>query len=855
MRVSERLANVAMKHLLTLSCLLLPTALFADPPDLDVLNAGYPRAYFFRSAEGVASNPRVAFERFDADFSRLMGIQGKVLDEEIPGRSRRNIGAFTRFKKAHPRQLVLLHFNGNARDPRFDREEFHPAHFLYFEGTRILDDVSAEPGETEIRVADAERFQTDMGRFKTDNDDIGLCMLDERGRPDWSRSEQVRLVSVDPKRKTIRVRRGCYGTEPRAFPKGKAYAAAHVVEGPWGRKSHLLWVYNYSTRCPRDAEGRTCGDVLAADLARRFSPDGELAAFDGIQFDVLHNHPLSRRGTGADCDADGKADRGMFEGVNTYGAGVIEFCRGLREKLGKNRLILADGMSLGSQRAFGLLNGIESEGFPRLNDWELRDWSSGLNRHFYWRDHAAEPVFNYINHKFTTAGEKPGSRVRPDVPFGIHRLVFAAAVFTDSAVCYSFTPPKPRGRLIGVWDELVGGTLDRPGWLGMPLGPPVRLAAEGKDLLQSSPEFRVEASKGTQVRRDANGWHVTTEEGTDAPDLRLRLKDIPCNGPDLFVRIRAHGDPLRGHPREMARLMETAIAPPEGMLVAGEPPQTGMAVRGKPETELDRAAGAWVTPRRILIGDVAKRGFEVHPPYKKGVGYTFWSREVTVPEEARLRFSTGMGPKSPERSDGVWFRVYVSAADSSDPVVGGTKVFEHVQKAHRWEDHEVSLKPWSGKCIRLSFVADCGPHDNSTTDHAKWGGPVLVGPEGIEVWTEPRGFMTWLGGVPFTSAYYFDAVRGESVDLTVRVEGRAPFVIEAIEAYAAPDLIYREFEHGLVFANPSPRACKFDLADRFPGKQFRRIQGTELQDPEFNNGRPAGSVLRLEPMDAVFLRK
>ncbi|HID77286.1 MAG TPA: hypothetical protein EYP56_14980, partial [Planctomycetaceae bacterium] len=337
-----------------------PSAASAQPSSwhLDVLAGRYPAAFFFRSAEGLAANPRIEYHRWKGCFSRLMGIEGKVLDEEVPGRSLRNIEFFVRFKRQHPEQLVLLHYNGNARDPRFQREPFFAGHFLYYNGARILDDVPAEEGETEIRVADATLFRTGIGRYRDKNDDVGLCLVDEDGRPDWHHSEQVQLVAVDAKRNVIRVRRACYGTRPMAFPGGRAYAAAHVTEGPWGRQSHLLWFYNYSTACPRDRQGRSCAEVHADELARRFSSGGELEAFDGIEFDVLHDR-AGRRGKkrSPDCDADGRVDGGIIDGMNTYGIGVIEFCQQLRKRLGPKRLILADGASIANQRAFGILNG------------------------------------------------------------------------------------------------------------------------------------------------------------------------------------------------------------------------------------------------------------------------------------------------------------------------------------------------------------------------------------------------------------------------------------------------------------------------------------------------------------------
>ncbi|HUT33100.1 MAG TPA: hypothetical protein VNE39_06465 [Planctomycetota bacterium] len=505
--------------------------------ELRVLCDGYPRAYFFRQAEGFAANKRIEYGQWDKCFRRLMGIEGKVLDEEVPGRAERNIEFFTRFKRQHPDQLVLLHFNGNARDPRYQADKFFAGHWVYYNGAKILADVSAEEGETNVRVADASLFRTETGRYRTANEDVGLCLLDDAGRPDWHESEQTQLVSVDVKKGVIRVKRGCYGTKPRAFPANRAYAAAHAQEGPWGRASNLLWFHNYSTRCPRDEAGRTCSDVLVDDLAARFLPGGELAAFDGLEFDVLYHSHSGRGKRALDCDADGQPDSGVFAGVNTYGIGVVQFCRKLRERLGDGKLILADGMGVNSQRAFGLLNGIESEGWPHLSDWAMRDWPGGLNRHFFWAANARPPVFNYVNHKFITRGEKPGDTKPPDVPFSTHRLVLAAAVLTDSAVCYSFPPPKTGDELIGIWDELRKGTENVVGWLGKPLGPPVRLALQRPDLLKGEGKSRLQAVQA------------------DGKQVRFRLAHVPCDGPDLVVFVTARAEPMKGYPREVARLM------------------------------------------------------------------------------------------------------------------------------------------------------------------------------------------------------------------------------------------------------------------------------------------------------------
>ena len=171
--------------------------------DLRVLNDEYPRAYFFRMAEGTYE----PYEDWEANLERLMGIQGKALDEEIVGRTERNPEFFTRFKQNHPDQLVLLHFNGNARDPRYRRDKFFAGHWLYFNGAEILSEVPAGEVESEIKVSDASLFKVNIGRFKDRNEDIGLCELDEEGKPDWNKSEQVQLLSADSVKNIISVKR------------------------------------------------------------------------------------------------------------------------------------------------------------------------------------------------------------------------------------------------------------------------------------------------------------------------------------------------------------------------------------------------------------------------------------------------------------------------------------------------------------------------------------------------------------------------------------------------------------------------------------------------------------------------
>lgn len=830
--------------------------LLAGDSGLVIFSGVFPRAFFFRSAEGQAANPSIGYDAWEATFRRLMGIEGKVLDEEVPGRSVYNPDFFLRYKAEHPRQLVLLHYNGNARDPRFERDEFFAGHWLYHTGATILSDVSAEDAATEIAVSAVDRFRTNIGRYANKNDDIALCELDAEGRPDWFRCEQVTLESVDPERGVIRVVRGQYGTRRREFLAGQAYAAAHVTEGPWGANSNLMWYYNYSTKSPRDAAGRLALDVHAADVARRFRTGGELETFDGIEFDVLffeHGHG----GRGKDYDGDGEADDGWFDGVNSYGLGVREFTRQLREQL-PDKLILADGHGPRHQRSVGILNGIESEGWPDLRDPRLDGWSSGLNRHAYWDAFGCAPTFHYINHKYIAPGKAPGQVATPDVPFSIHRLVMAAALFTNAAFCYSYQPPKEAGERIGIWDELVMGAARRVGWLGEPTGPPLRLATQIPSLLGGSgsgvDDSLLAMLVGEDVTRTLEGGVLTLAGEPGAREIAFVLRGVPAEGPDLFIAMRSRGAALPGYPADVPRLAWLTLPASEGWLITEDLPEAGIARRGEPERELDPDSGARLVwrPGSVLANE-AHDAYFVHPPYLGGAtGYTFWTRDVTVPAAGKLSFFLGMGERAPGRSDGVTFRVQIAELEGGLPDTFQT-VFEHSQVEAAWTRHTVRLDTWAGGRVRLKFLSDAGPNDSPTTDHSYWGDATVTGPGGVDELTPEQTHMTWIGPEVFESHFYFKRIQGRSVNLEFTIEGGTQVDLLDFAAYARPDAIIRIFEGGAVLANPSPAPFTFDLQRLSPSVTYTRLLASSSQDTAVNDGTPVGGQLTLPAMDALFL--
>ncbi len=456
--------------------------------NLEIFGEEYPKAFFFRSSEKVYD----PYENWDENFNRLSGIIGKVLHEELKGREKA-VEYFKKFKQKHPEQVVLLHFNGDARDPLWESDAFFDGHWLYFEGSKILSDIMPEETST-FKVENARLFKMKVGTREKNpcSDEIGICSLDENGHANWHDAEQVKLLAVDYKANTITVKRGCFGTKPKTFKGGKVYAAAHVVEGPWGMKADnpLMWCYNYSTKAPKDKEGRLCYEIIAQNIGGKFLEGGELEIFDGIEFDVLHhnleNHSFlwMEKDRHPDCNGDTKPDFGILNGINTYGIGTFLFCKELREIMGDQKLIMADGFSENHIRAFPFLNGIESEGWPTGGDRLINDWSGGINRHLFWNQNALKPAFSFVNHKWFS-GKDPS--------ININRLVLAGSMFSNSIYCVSFSKPfvYNTSDTLGVkseiiYDEIVKGKENQTNWLGKPVSSMIRLAEHSPDLLKGN---------------------------------------------------------------------------------------------------------------------------------------------------------------------------------------------------------------------------------------------------------------------------------------------------------------------------------------------------------------------------------
>lgn len=534
------------------------------PPVPQMFAEGYPRSFFWWTTCQQLYERGASAEETDRALAQLQGIASPST----------YLDYFSAFKSRYPGKLVFLFSQGyvfsekpTVYDP-IDRSRLYAGHWVYFEGSRITGDVPAAEGELDIEVENPRHFRLGAGKTRRFSDDICLCALTADGQPDWSRSEQVKLVSLDAGRRVIRVRRGQYGTQPVAWTAGQAWAAAHASE-PWGYQDGASWIVNYSPFCPKDELGRTAADILLEEFSSLLIGGGLLSHYDGLEFDVMPfeagSRAIGRVGRGVDTDGDGLADGGYRDGVNIYAVGLYRFTEALRKRLGADKLFMADGntgSAAGAQRCFGVLNGIESEWWPRWGDMDVTLWSYGLNLHRFWHQFAHPEAFSYFIHKFGGHDRKQFL----SVPWNHHRLVMAAAQLVGAAFTSYFTPEPESGEAVGLWDEMVQGQTRQTGWLGQPLGPAVYLARREPDLLEGKgvgwPAEMVSRFQGSSTTFAAEGAQLRISAAKDTDKLEFRLENLPCRrGQDLLVTIRLRTSAREGYPEAMARLLKIWAEP------------------------------------------------------------------------------------------------------------------------------------------------------------------------------------------------------------------------------------------------------------------------------------------------------
>ena len=530
---------------------------------LEIFKEEYPRAGYFRVAEFAIrkfyNGDEGGYHPWSRRMAELSGIMGKTEYEELlhDNPHEQIYSWFKRFKEEYPEKFVVVHMNGRGRIPNYRLEKFSPGHWLYFEGSDVQTSLPAATEskyrkEMWIEVDDPSHFRMDNGMHFNRPDDITLVRKKADGTFDWEHAEYVRLIEI--RGNQLLVQRAMFHSEGRAFEAGKTYAAPHVMGGPWEKTYNMVWYYNLSTVCPRDAQGKSCADVLLEELSANFAEGGRWDTFDGVQFDVMMSIPTTgyheRRkalGQRADVDMDGKQDDGVVDGVQTYGLGCYDFLTRLRAAVGPDRIIAADGREHGCQRTGnGALSGVEMEGVPEQRPYGYITWSTTYNMLNLWKPLTATPKFNYGAFRYNT----PDHLSRKEM-FQYYRLGFAQSVFTDSFIlCNSWLTLHEIPNLRELFD------LDKRepmvGWLGKPLSEARFLAAEAPDQLNGMgnpmrPEILIDAPSRPSVQASQAVTYATvefTEEGVleitpskEREVFGFVLSNVPYTSEEVYVEV------------------------------------------------------------------------------------------------------------------------------------------------------------------------------------------------------------------------------------------------------------------------------------------------------------------------------
>ncbi|UCD28785.1 MAG: hypothetical protein JSV03_17190, partial [Planctomycetota bacterium] len=485
----------------------------------------------------------------------------------------------------------------------------------------------------------------------------------------------------------------------------------------------------------------------------------------------------------------------------------------------------------------------------------------GINRHRFWHTRCAAPVFHYVNHKYVKIiTGLPRAHILKSIPLDTTRLVMAACHMMDAVFTSAVWPRPEADEEIGIYDELRMGTANKTNWLGKPLAPPVQLALRDKDLFDGEganvadvflKRMNSANAKIERLERTIPTIKVHSAAG-DLDNLWFTLADLRLPAADAVLRLRARAEPLRDCPSSVARRLIVSCRP-SSWLMDKYPTFTGIQLNKSRNRNLQTEnTGAQIRywPKKVIDGR-AHQAYFVHPPYKDNnvSGYTYWERDVVLPETAELVFYTGILPAR-GRTDGVTFRVDIREG------VRLATIFNQHQKQLKWIQRTVDLSEWSGRTVRLRFLTGAGPAGNAVSDHACWG-DIHVLSAGQPCLGKPSSLplATWVDGKWFEATFYFRNVGPGTFNFDFDVEGTTPLYLSNITLHAHPDAMIREFENGLVLANPSLKPFTFDLAELVPHRRFRRLTGSSNQDPKTNNGSQVNNTITVGPRDGLFLVK
>jgi len=177
------------------------------------------------------------------------------------------------------------------------------------------------------------------------------------------------------------------------------------------------------------------------------------------------------------------------------------------------------------------------------------------------------------------------------------------------------------------------------------------------------------------------------------------------------LTVSVDADPYR-------QTIETVLRTTRGFERLAEAPSQytwGMCLRGGEETNDPGETLAHLHTGTPVCGGIAKSGYQAHPPWNGGVGYTFALYDPFELPQTPASFRCEVGKMDgSDPGDGILYKVEV-VADGKATEAGRQLVTEH-----EWLTLEADLTPWAGQTVQVKVIADVGETDNSAGDWACW---------------------------------------------------------------------------------------------------------------------------------------
>ncbi len=109
-------------------------------------------------------------------------------------------------------------------------------------------------------------------------------------------------------------------------------------------------------------------------------------------------------------------------------------------------------------------------------------------------------------------------------------------------------------------------------------------------------------------------------------------------------------------------------------------------------------------------------------------GSSILIENVSIGNDRILRFATALDPLtwSPDKGDGVEYRVHVLSGARDDLVFSGYLDPKNNRTERTWNTQEVNLSAYAGQTVTLQFSTFPGPGNDTAWDWAWWGDPEIL---------------------------------------------------------------------------------------------------------------------------------